>query len=148
MTRLVPLSLIAAALVLSGAACGRTNPAAPVSPSPSASPEPSSRASIAIITPTRGDIVRSPTVHVKVRITGASPARTADPQPLPGWLHLYLDGKIMSIQPVPSSNSVMEHALRHVKPGRHLLRAEFVQPNHLPWRPSVAATVTFTVRGP
>ena len=146
MTRLV-LAYLMAALVLSCTACGHNGPAAPVAPSPSASPQPASHGRIAIITPANREVIHTLTVHVKVRITGAT-AGTAAPQALPGWLHLYLDGKIMSIQPVAGNYGVMEQPLGHVRPGRHLLRAEFVQPNHLPWRPSVATTVTFTVRKP
>jgi hypothetical protein len=146
-TRLVLAYLAAAALAVPCAACGHQKPAAPVSPAPSASPQPASHGRIAIIRPASGQVIRTPTLHVKVKITGASPG-TAAPLALPGWLHLYVDGKIISIQPVPSTNSVMEHIIRPVRPGRHQLRAEFVQPNHLPWRPSVATTVTFTVRKP
>ena len=139
--------LMAAALVPSAAGCGQSGAAAPVPPSPSSSPQPASRARITIITPTNGQVIHAPAVHVKVRITLTSPA-PATPQALPGWLHLYLDGKILTIQPVPGSYGVMENPLGHLRPGRHLLRAEFVQPSHLPWRPAVAATVTFTVRKP
>lgn len=147
-TRRARAYLTAAALVLSCAACGHHGPAAPASPAPSASPQPASHGRIVILRPANGQVIRTPTLHVKVRITAASPGETVAPQALPGWLHLYVDGKIVSIQPVPGRNSMMDHAIPLLRPGRHLLRAEFVQPNHLPWRPSVATTVTFTVRGP
>lgn len=139
--------LTAAVLILSAAGCGQKGTAAPAPPPASSSPQPASRARITIITPVNGQVIRAPTVQVKVRITLTSPA-PATPQALPGWLHLYLDGKIMTIQPVPGNYGVMETPLGHLGPGRHLLRAEFVQPSHLPWRPAVADTVTFTMRKP
>jgi hypothetical protein len=47
---------------------------------------------------------------------------------------------------VASNNSVTKQTIGHVKPGRHTLKTEFVGPTHLPFRPRVIASVTFTVR--
>jgi hypothetical protein len=144
-TRLVRASLIAAVLVLAGTACGQHGPAAPATPAPSASPRPASPARLTIITPANGQVLRTPAVRVKTRLKATGPA---SPQAMPGWIHLYVDGKIKSIQPVPGSYGVMVQAIGPVKPGPHQLRAEFVKPDHLPFRPPVTATVTFTVRKP
>jgi len=146
MTSLVRAYLAAAALVVLLAACGHHAPTAPQAAAPS-STQPTSRARISILAPKPQQVLHTDTVHVKVRLTLTSPERPSGPQTLPGWLHLYLDGKITSIQPVPGTHSTLEHDLGHVRPGRHQLRAEFVQPNHLPWRPAVANMVVFIVRG-
>ena len=45
-----------------------------------------------------------------------------------------------------SDHSVTKQTIGHVKPGRHTLKTEFVGPTHLPFRPRVIASVTFTVR--
>lgn len=145
MIRLVRASLTATVLILAGTACGQHGPAAPASPAPPASPRRASPARLTIITPANGQVLRTPTVRVKTRLTDAG---LASPQALPGWVHLYVDGKVESIQPVPGSYGVMAQAIGPVKPGRHQLRAEFVKPDHLPFRPPVIATVTFTVRHP
>jgi hypothetical protein len=141
----------AAALVLTCASCGHPGPTAPPSsttPTASASRQTASRARIAIISPTSHQKVHARTVHVKVRLILNGPTHPRTPQTQPGWLHLYLDGKVASIQPVVSSRGLLESRVGHLGPGRHLLKAEFVQPSHLPWRPAVAATVTFTVKQP
>jgi hypothetical protein len=148
MTRLVSASVLAAAttLVLAGTGCGASGPAAPASPVPSASAHSPGPATIAIIAPANSEVIRRPEVRVRVRLTATSPARSATGQPFPGYLHLYLDGHIVSIQPVPPSYGVTDQVIRRLRPGPHQLRAEFVQPDHLPFRPQVVASVTFTVR--
>ena len=92
------------------------------------------------------EVIHARTVHVKVRLTGAATENPASPLALPGYVHLYLDSKIISIAPVASHNSVTKQTIGHVKPGRHTLKTEFVGPTHLPFRPRVIASVTFTVR--
>jgi hypothetical protein len=140
--------LAALAVALAAAACGGSGPAASGQPGPSTSPRPGGAARLTIITPANGAVIHTRTVHVKVRLTGASsenPATAA--QALPGYVHLYLDSKITSIAPVASNDSVTEQTIGRVKPGGHTLKAEFVGPNHLPFRPRVTAVVRFTVGG-
>jgi hypothetical protein len=147
-TRQVRVFLAALAVALAAAACGGSGPAASGPPGPPTSPRPGGAARLTIITPANGAVIHTRTVHVKVRLTGASsenPATAA--QALPGYVHLYLDSKITSIAPVASNDSVTEQTIGRVKPGRHTLKAEFVGPNHLPFRPRVTAVVTFTVGG-
>ena len=145
--KLVRASLVAVAVVLCAAACGGSGRAASGPRGPSASPRPGSTAKLTIITPANGAVIHARTVHVKARLTGAdteNPATTT--LALPGYLHLYLDSKIISIAPVASNASVTKQAIGHVKPGRHTLKIEFVGPNHLPFRPRVIATVTFALQ--
>jgi hypothetical protein len=142
----VRVSLIAVAVVLSAAACGGSGQAASGPPGPSTSPRPGSAARLTIISPANGKVIHARTVHVKVRLTGASAESPAATQALPGYLHLYLDSKIISIEPVASNDSVTKQTIGRVKPGRHMLKVEFVGPDHLPFRPRVIAAVTFAVR--
>ena len=134
------------AVVVSVAACGGSGQVASGPPAAPTSPRPGSAARLTIITPASGAVIHTRTVHVKVRLTGASTENPATTQALPGYVHLYLDSKIISIAPVASNDSVTEQTIGRVKPGRHTLKAEFVGPDHLPFRPRVTAMVTFTVR--
>jgi hypothetical protein len=145
--RLVRVGIVAVAVAVSAAACGGSGQAASGPSGPATSPRPGGAARLTIITPANGAVIHTRTVHVKVRLTGASSENPATPaQALPGYVHLYLDSKITSIAPVASNDSVTEQTIGHVKPGRHTLKAEFVGPDHLPFRPRVTAVVTFTVR--
>jgi hypothetical protein len=145
--RPVRLSLVAAAVVLSAAACGGSGQAASAPPGPPTSPRPGSPARLTIVTPANGAVIHTRTVHIKVRLNGATTENPATTQALPGYLHLYLDSKIVSIAPVASNDSVTKQVIGRVKPGRHMLKIEFVGPDHLPFRPRVIASVTFAVRG-
>ena len=146
MIRLVRVFLAAMAVVLAAAACGGSGQAASGPPGPPTSPRPGGAARLTIITPASGAVIHTRTVHVKVRLTGASTENPATTQALPGYVHLYLDSKITSIAPVASNDSVTEQAIGGVRPGRHTLKAEFVGPDHLPFRPRVTAAVTFAAR--
>ena len=132
--------------MVSAAACGGSSQAASRPTGPPTSPRPGGAARLTIITPASDTVIHTRTVHVKVRLTGASTENPATTQALPGYVHLYLDSKIISIAPVASNNSVTEQTIGRVKPGRHTLKAEFVGPDHLPFRPRVTAVVTFAVR--
>jgi len=144
--KLARVSLVAVAVALSAAACGGSGQAASGPSGPPTSPRPGSTARLTIITPANGEVIHARTVHVKVRLTGAATENPATPLALPGYVHLYLDSKIISIAPVASDHSVTKQTIGHVKPGRHTLKTEFVGPTHLPFRPRVIASVTFTVR--
>jgi hypothetical protein len=143
---MVRVSLLAGAVALLAAGCGGSGQAARVPPTPSASPQPGSAASLTIIKPASGEIIHTRTVHVKVRLTGANAESPASNQALPGYIHLYIDNKIISIEPVAVGDSVTDQAIHHVKPGRHTVKVEFVGPNHLPFPQRVIATVTFAVQ--
>jgi hypothetical protein len=131
---------------LAAAACGGSGQAASGPSGPPTSPRPGGAARLTIITPANGAVIQTRTVHVKVRLTGASTENPATTQALPGFIHLYLDSKIISIAPVASNDSLTKQTIGRVKPGRHSLKIEFVGPNHLPFRPRVTAVVTFAVR--
>jgi hypothetical protein len=140
------VSLAAVAVLLAAAACGGSGQAASGPSGLPTSPRPGGAARLTIITPANGAVIQTRTVHVKVRLTGASTENPATTQALPGFIHLYLDSKIISIAPVASNDSLTKQTIGRVKPGRHSLKIEFVGPNHLPFRPRVTAVVTFAVR--
>lgn len=136
------LFLAAVLAAVSCAACGAGGSAA--TGPPTSSPRPASPARLTILSPASGEVVRGPTVHLKVRLAVAG--RTATAQAGPTYLHVYVDGKIVSIEVAPPNDGVSEQAVHGLKPGRHVLRVEFVGPNHLPYHPRVIAAVTFVAK--
>jgi len=142
----VRVFLAATAVVLSVAACGGSGQAASGPTGSPTSARPGGTARLTIITPANGAVIHARTVHVNVRLTGANTENPGTTPALPGYVHLYLDGKVISIAPVASNDSVTEQAIGRVKPGRHTLEAQFVGPSHLPFRPRVIAVVTFAVQ--
>jgi hypothetical protein len=126
---------LAALLFLTGCA-PRTQPSAPP-----AGPRPKSTATIAIISPTPGERISGATLHVRIRLAGATIVQqtSTNLSPDKGHIHLSLDGKVVSMsygvdQDVP------------VTPGAHLLTAEFVATDHFPFNPRVIKNVTFDVQ--
>ena len=137
------LSLVAVLAVLFCAACGGgRQPAAGPSTS---SPRPASSAKLAILSPSSGEVIHGSTVHLKAKLTAAKAGGAAAAQTGPGFIHVYLDGKIVSIE-IASVNEVTDQAIHGLTPGQHLLRVEFVGPGHLPFHPRVIATVTFVAK--
>ena len=134
---------VAAALAVSLllGACGGSGATGSASPTPS--PRPSSPAKIEILSPRNGATVKGPTVHVRVLLTGATivPATTTHITPTQGHLHVFLDGKIVSM------NFSADATIPNVSPGRHLLNVEFVASDHLPFNPRVITGCVFTVKG-
>jgi hypothetical protein len=88
-------------------------------------------------------VVRGPSVTVRVDLSGARivPATTKHITPTTGHLHLYLDGKIISM------NYQLHQTLPNVAPGPHVLKVEFVAADHLPFDPRIITGIAFTVRG-
>jgi hypothetical protein len=99
---------------------------------------PSSPATIAFQSPTNGEQVKGATVSVKLSLKGAKivPQTTTNIRPDEGHVHLLLDGQIVSM------NYGLEDTIA-VKPGQHVLRAEFVAADHRPFEPRVFTEVVF-----
>jgi hypothetical protein len=100
-----------------------------------------SSATLSIIEPAPGADVGGSTIRVRLALQGARiiAETTTRLQPDEGHVHLLLDGKTVS----------MTYGLEQdvqVTPGSHLLQAEFVAGDHLPFNPRVLTTVAFTVR--
>ena len=123
-------------------ACGGGGGGAGPSPT-SPTTRPSSPATVKILSPKNGATVKGPTVHVRVSLTGAEivPATTTHITPTQGHLHVYLDGKIVSM------NFSTNATIPNVSPGQHLLKVEFVASDHLPFEPRVITGSVFVVKG-
>lgn len=111
---------------------------------PTTSPRPASTAKVAVVSPTNGQTFRGATVTVPVELTltGAKvvPATTTDVTPDTGHIHLFLDNQIVTM------NFSLTGEIPSVTPGQHILRAEFVAADHLPFNPRVFVSVTFEVQ--
>lgn len=134
--KMAPAGALLALLVL-GAGCGRgkSNGA---SPSP-LGPRPTSTGTISIVEPKAGQTVTGGTLHVKVDVKGATILNNPNvvkPTPSEGHVHLSIDGTVVSMAYGPEQDVA-------VKPGPHLLEAEFVAGDHLPFSPRVAQKATF-----
>jgi hypothetical protein len=134
--------VIAAALTMGvlAAACGGS-PSAPASSSAAASARPSSTAKISFVSPKAGEVVNGTDVPVKIDLTGATIVQqtTTDIRPDQGHIHLYLDDELVSM------NYGLTATLHDVAPGTHLLRAEFVAADHVPFDPRDFTQVAFEV---
>jgi hypothetical protein len=62
---------------------------------------------------------------------------TSNIDPRKGHIHLYLDGRIVSM------NYKLADTVGNVKPGPHTIKAEFVASDHLPFDPPVFDTIAF-----
>ena len=133
--RLITFLSLAVVLMLVGAACGSSS-AKPVVQ------RPSTTAKVEIVSPTAGQVVTGSTLHVVLRLTGGTIVPTSTTTPLgsdQGHIHLIDNGQVISMafgteQDIP------------VTPGSHILQAEFVASDHLPFSPRETATVHFTAQ--
>ena len=131
------------AMLLVLAACSKA--AGSVRPSESAlgSPRPSSPAHVRILAPTDGQVFKGTSVEVPVQLalSGARivPATTQHITPDTGHVHIFLDNQIVAM------NFKLTDVIPNVRPGLHVLRAEFVASDHLPFDPRVFTSVTFRV---
>ena len=115
-------------------------PASPVG-SAAVGPRPSSTATLTIVAPTSGQSVAGPSVHVVIDLAGATivSATTTAIRPDQGHIHLYIDNNLVSM----NYGATLDQA---VPAGTHVLRAEFVGADHVPFNPRVVTPdVVFTV---
>jgi hypothetical protein len=145
--RTLPAALLAgAATVVLLAACSGSGGASPgtTGGTTAPGPRPSSTAKLAIVSPKDGQTFTSATIPVSVSLQDAKivPTTSTNLKPNEGHLHLYLDGKIVSM------NYQTTDMLHKVPPGMHLLRVEYVATDHAPFDPRVFAQVTFEVQQP
>jgi hypothetical protein len=125
-----------AALLLLAAGCSKGSQAQ------QPKPRPSTPAQIAIVAPAGGATVAAPTLHVVLTLSGAAlvpPDTSTGDKPTEGHIHLSLDGSIVSM----TSGLTQDVA---VTPGPHLLQAEFVANDHLPFSPRDIVSVHFTAQ--
>ncbi len=135
------LALLAMLIAACAPASSAVAASASAPASAAAGPRPSSTATITVVSPTSGQSVKGPTVHIVINLTGATivSATTTDIRPDTGHIHLYIDSNLVSM----NYGSTLDQA---VPPGTHVLRAEFVAADHVPFDPRVVTPdVVFTV---
>jgi hypothetical protein len=135
----VPAAAVIALLV---AACSNGAVATQPAASPTLGPRPSSPATVEIVKPAANSTVSGTSVHVVLKLTGATIVQqtTTTIRPDEGHVHLTVNGVLVSM------NYGLEQDLP-VQPGTLVLRAEFVAADHAPFNPRVLSPeVIFTVR--
>ena len=132
------LTQLTAALMLL-AACSNATPSAP---SPSPGNRPSSSARIKIVSPDNGEVIHGSAVPLRISLEGARIVKstTTKIDPRKGHVHVYLDGKIVSM------NFALDARVNDVPPGTHLLKVEFVASDHLPFDPRILDATSFEVK--
>lgn len=102
---------------------------------------PLSTAKLAILQPTSGQTLSGKDVEVKLSLEGGTvttvTVSSARIKPNIGHIHLRLDGKTITLL------GHLDNHIMNVKPGQHVLEAEYVAQDHLPWRKDILAAVTF-----
>lgn len=113
---------------------------------PPATVRPRSTATIAIVTPTKGQVVTGDQLDVRLRLTGGRivPSSSTTLTPDTGHIHLFLDGAIVSM----TYGTVQKVPVAGLSPGPHRLQAEYVAADHAPFQPRVTATVVFVKDDP
>jgi hypothetical protein len=132
---LIAFLSLAIVLAFLGTACGSSS-AKPVAQ------RPSTTATVEIVSPTGGQTVTGSTLHVVLRLTGGTIVPTSTTKPLGsnvGHIHLIDNGQIISMA-FGTEQDIQ------VTPGSHVLQAEFVASDHLPFSPRVVASVHFTAQ--
>jgi hypothetical protein len=136
-----PRLLAGSAIALVLAACGGNQPSL-AAPSPTLGPRPASPATVEILQPAASSTVSGTSVHVVLKLTGATivSQTTTEIRPDQGHLHLYVNGVLVSM------NYGLEQDIP-VQPGTIDLKAEFVASDHAPFNPRVwAPDVIFSVK--
>jgi hypothetical protein len=102
---------------------------------------PVSTAKLTILQPTSGQTVSGKDVEVKLSLVGGTvttvTVSSARIKPNIGHIHLRLDGNTITLL------GHLDNHIKNVKPGQHVLEAEYVAQDHLPWRKDILAAVTF-----
>jgi len=132
------LAVVALAVLL--AACSG-NPGVTSGVPSSLGPRPSSPATVEIVKPAPNTTVTGATVHIVLKLTGATivPQTTTALRPDQGHVHLYVNNVLVSM------NYGLEQDIP-VQPGTLVLKAEFVAADHAPFNPRVWSPETiFTV---
>ena len=103
---------------------------------------PSTTATVQIVSPTAGQAVTGSTLHVVLKLNGGTIVPTSTTTPLgsnQGHIHLSDNGQVISM----AFGTEQDISLT---PGLHLLEAEFVASDHLPFNPRVITSVRIMAR--
>jgi hypothetical protein len=107
-----------------------------------AAARPSATARLEILSPLPGDVFQgdSATVPIPLRLVGGKLAPSTSTRVASdiGHIHVYLDGKLISMTTALSDRIA-------VGSGSHVVRAEFVAADHGPFNPPVEASASFRV---
>jgi hypothetical protein len=112
---------------------------------------------VSILTPTEGSSVSGTAVHITLDATGIEIAPAADARPETAHHHLYLDVEFPALDGaipmgvagvVHLGQAQKEYHWENVTPGSHRIIAVLADPGHIPIRPFITDTVTFTVAAP
>ena len=94
------------------------------------------------MSPTAGQVVTGSTLHVVLQLTGGTIVPTSTATPLgtnEGHIHLLDNGSVISM----AYGTEQDISITR---GPHLLEAEFVASDHLPFNPRVIASVHITAQ--
>jgi len=102
-----------------------------------------STAKLAIVSPAQGAVLKGSSVTVKVSLKGAKIVQPTTTHIVPneGHLHILIDGVLMTM------TGSLSTVVPNVKPGHHVLEAEFVANDHAPFNPPVVALASFDLQG-
>lgn len=130
---LVPVMLVVLGLALTaGSWAPKSKPSKnrPVTP-----------ARLAITSPTPNEVT-GPDVPLRLELTGGVivPQTSTRLSPTEGHVHLYVDGKLVSM------TYGLTDDLKNLSPGPHSIRAEFVAADHAPFKNPVVAAVLIQVQ--
>lgn len=134
------LAVIAAALLF--ASCGGGGGDSGGGAASTAAARPSSPATISIVSPKNGDVIKGTSTEVRMDLEGGKvvPSTVTKVTPTTGHIHMLVDGKVISM------NYSLNQKLTGLKPGTHTLRVEFVAADHLPFDPRVFDEIAITVK--
>ena len=102
---------------------------------------PTTTAKLTILQPVPNQVTGTD-VTLQLQLTGGSivPISTLTLIPNAGHVHVSVDGVLISM------TQGLTQALTGLTPGQHLVRAEFVATDHVPFQNRVVADVLFTVK--
>jgi hypothetical protein len=132
--------VLIACVACSSSSTTDATPSAPTTPSGA---RPSTDATLAIVSPKDGQVIKGSDVPLKVDLAGGKIVQVAGSTalvPNEGHLHVYLDDQLISM------TSATTTTIPDVEPGTHLLKVEFVANDHFPYDPRVIAVVSFEVK--
>lgn len=143
--RLLLITVLAAAVALAAAGCGGksgSGSGGQTTTTPTLGPRPSTTAKLTIVSPRNGAVVHGTTADLKLQLQGAKIVAVVskDLRPDQGHVHVRLDGQLISM------TYGLEQKIPDLKPGTHVLQAEFVATDHLPFDPRVLAQTAFQVQ--
>jgi hypothetical protein len=143
--RRLPFAAVAILAAVFVASCSTSSPtSAAYAPYVSYVPSgrPSTSAIVTIVSPAPNSVITGGTVHVEVKVTGATVVddTNEDIRPDQGHVHVYLDNALW----------YMQYSLTKdipVNPGTYTLKAEFVANDHAPFNPrDWSPEIFFTVK--